>query len=279
MSESDANATMRMLRGMLRPLVRLLIARGVTAPALYRLLKSVYVEVAHRDFRIDDAAPTDSRVALLTGVHRRDVRAILSTPPAEWEAARAKAAAFATVLGRWRGRPDLRDADGHPLALPRAGDPLGRDFEAVTREVSQDIRPRTVLDELMRQGLVAEGADGLLRLTEAALAGPGAEDDRMVFFAANVGDHLAAATENVLSGEPRFLERAVFFNRMTPDAVDAVEARARAASQAVLEELNALSTERQRAEGHAPGASERYRYGVYLMREAAEPKGGGDADG
>ncbi|MBM2575076.1 hypothetical protein JQC91_02050 [Jannaschia sp. Os4] len=270
MSDSDATTTMRMLRGMLRPLVRLLIARGVTAPALYRLLKSVYVEVAHRDFRIDDAPPTDSRVTILTGVHRRDVRAILSATDEAWETARQKAATSATVLGRWRGRADLRDADGRPMPLPRA-DAGGADFETLAGEVSRDVRPRTVLDELMRQGLVEE-RDGLLHLTETALAGPGAADDRMVFFAANVGDHLAAATENVLSGEPRFLERAVFFNRLTPGAVDAVEARARDLAQSALEDLNAMSTDLQREAAGDAAATERYRFGVYLLREDKEDR-------
>ena len=55
--------------------MRALIAQGVTAPALYRLLKRLYVEVAEREFRLDGERPTDSRISLLTGVHRRDVKA------------------------------------------------------------------------------------------------------------------------------------------------------------------------------------------------------------
>ncbi|MEL6204443.1 MAG: DUF6502 family protein, partial [Pseudomonadota bacterium] len=77
MPEPTPDPLLRVLRGLVRPLVRTLISRGVTAPAFYRLLKQVYVEVAHEEFRIDDAPPTDSRITLLTGVHRRDVRAIL----------------------------------------------------------------------------------------------------------------------------------------------------------------------------------------------------------
>ncbi|MEM6421722.1 MAG: DUF6502 family protein, partial [Pseudomonadota bacterium] len=75
---SAGDAMMRVLSGMLRPLVRILIARGVTLPALIRLLKSVYVGVAEEDFRIDGKPVTDSRVSVITGVHRRDVRAIRS---------------------------------------------------------------------------------------------------------------------------------------------------------------------------------------------------------
>ena len=273
MTGGDSPPLMRVLGGLLRPLVRLLIARGVTAPALYRLLKTLYVEVAHRDFRIADAPPTDSRITLLTGVHRRDVRTILSDPGSGWAEARARAATFSTVLGRWRADPAFRDADGAPRALPRSGTD-GSDFEALVAGVSRDIRPRTVLDEMLRQDLVTEGPDGLLRLADDAVAGPRSDDHRLVFFAANVGDHLAAAVANLDADDAPMLERAVFYNRMTPEDVAEVEARARVLSSATLEELNALSAERQRAGADRPDARARYRYGVYFFREPPDPAAG-----
>jgi hypothetical protein len=273
MAVSDPSSVLRVLRGLLRPLVRMLIARGVTAPALYRLLKEVFVEVAHADFRLDGRPPTDSRVSLLTGVHRRDVRAILEAEGDGWEAARAKTAVFATVLGRWLTRQPWADAQGRPQPLARSGED-GRDFETLVREINRDIRPRTVLDELMRQGLVEEDDAGLLRLTPQAVAGPVADGDRIVFFAANVGDHLAAAAENLMADRPPFLERAVFYTRLTGPSVDGVEARARVLSQAVLEELNRDSAALQQADADDPGNTQRYRFGVYFYREDSAPGAG-----
>lgn len=273
MSASDPNLFLRVLRGLLRPLVRALISRGVTAPAFYRLLKSVYVDVAFHDFRIEDGAPpTDSRVSLLTGVHRRDVRAYLSDPDETWQSARTKSATFATVLGQWLARPDLKDQQGHPIALPRTS-VAGPDFERLVQSVSRDIRPRTVLDELLRQGLVTEDADGLLRLAEDSFLGRSSEDHKIIFFAANVGDHLAAAAENLLSDDARFLERAVFYNRLSSASVDQLEARARLLSQSALEELNAESNTLQQADKDETGPLERYRFGVYLYREPTAETG------
>lgn len=268
MNDRESSSNMRILRGLLRPLVRLMIARGVTAPALYRLLKSVYVEVAYQDFRIDEAPPTDSRVSLLTGVHRRDVRAILSDEDDSWQSARAKTVTFATVLGQWIARPDYQNEDGSPRNLARAGTP-GLDFESLVQDVSRDIRPRTVLDELLRQGLVEETGEGLLKVTESALAGPASDEDKVVFFAANVGDHLAAAAENLITEPAPFLERAVFYNRLTPEAVDEIEAQARQKAQDVLQELNTESSRRQRDSANDASARERFRFGVYFFRERA----------
>ena len=42
----------RALRALLRPLVRLLLSRQITYPALTALLKEVYVEVADEDFQL-----------------------------------------------------------------------------------------------------------------------------------------------------------------------------------------------------------------------------------
>lgn len=279
MTTDPPERLLQVLDGLLRPLVRILIARGVTAPALYRLLKRVYVDVARADFRIDDKQPTDSRISLLSGVHRRDVRAILSENEPPWEMARRHTATVATVIGQWLARPEFTDGDGHARPLLRTGEE-GRDFESLVRGVSRDIRPRTVLDELQRQGLVRETAGGRLELLGEAVVGPGSDEHKVIFFAANVGDHLAAATENLMSDQPPFLERAVFCNRLTEHSVDRIEARARGLSQALLEDLNRESQELQASDRTSGRATGRYRFGVYFYREdhaGGGPDGEGDA--
>lgn len=267
MSTFDSDTFLRALRGLLRPLVRTLIRRGISAPAFYKLLKAVYVEVAKEDFQIDGKI-TDSRIALLTGVHRRDVKSILESPDTVWEATRAKTATIATVLGQWITRSEYQTDTGAPKPLPKTADD-GESFESLVRLVNTDIRPRTVLDELRQQGLIIEGDDKLLRVAEAAVAGPASEGDKLVFFAANVGDHLAAASENLLSDESPYFERAVFYNGLTSGSVDAVEADARAQAQALLIDLNDKSSALRAQDRNVVGPKERFRLGVYFYRERA----------
>jgi hypothetical protein len=59
-------------------LVRLLIAKGVGLPGMIELLKDVYVSVAIHDVDSGAKAPTDSRVSVMTGVHRKDVKRLRS---------------------------------------------------------------------------------------------------------------------------------------------------------------------------------------------------------
>src|SRR6478672_1958357 len=62
------------LARLLRPLVRLLIRSGMTFPALAELLRELYVNVAEHDFALPGKEQTDSRVSLVTGIHRKEVR-------------------------------------------------------------------------------------------------------------------------------------------------------------------------------------------------------------
>ena len=275
MSALDSDMFLRALRGLLRPLVRTLISRGISATAFYKLVKAVYVEVAKEDFQIDGKI-TDSRISLLTGVHRRDVKSILDNPDTVWEATRAKTATIATVLGQWIARPEYLTEAGAPKALPKTA-AEGESFESLVRLVNTDIRPRTVLDELVRQGLVHETEDGLLQVADKAVLGPASEDHKLVFFASNVGDHLAAASENLLSETSPFYERAVFYNGLSAQSVDAIEASARARAQGLLEEINDTSSDLQKQDRKVKAPKERFRLGVYFYREAAPKEDRGES--
>lgn len=268
-TESDPlkpSAFTRALTGLMRPLVRALIAKGVTAPALYRLLKQLYVEVAEQDFALEGDRPTDSRISMLTGVHRRDVKAYRDPDLSQEHAAKEKVTNIATLLGRWLATPSLLDTNGRPLPLTRTG-PNG--FEELAKSISQDIRPRTMLDEMLRQGLIREEGD-MLHLEADAFLGPADIEQKIFFFAENVGDHLSAAVDNLLEDKPRFLERAVFYNRLSPASVDAIEAKARDLGGAVLVELNKDALARQTADLNSEDGTERFRFGVFFYREGAD---------
>ncbi|MEM7745841.1 MAG: DUF6502 family protein [Pseudomonadota bacterium] len=276
--ETPATIFGRVIRGLLRPLVRALIAQGVTAPALYRIIKEVYVDVAEQDFSLDDGRQTDSRISMLTGVHRRDVRSFRSEDRGEAEATEEKVTTLATVIGRWLASPDTRDADGRPLPLPRSAE-SGPTFDSLVQSASTDIRPRTVLDELERQKLV-EVREGMVYLHADPFLGPSDPDQKIHFFAENVGDHIAAAVDNLLADDSVYMERAVFYNRLTSDSIEEIEREARRLGGAALTDLNEMAHVRQTEDLDAPGGTRRFRFGVFFYTEdegpAAKDSGTGD---
>ena len=72
----ERRVLLRACKRILRPLIKAMIAHGITLPAVLSVLKQVYVEVAVDSFRLDGKPITDSRVSMLTGVHRKDVRTV-----------------------------------------------------------------------------------------------------------------------------------------------------------------------------------------------------------
>ncbi len=259
-----------------------MIARGVTLPAAVAALKEVFVAVAARDFRLEGRTLSDSRISLLTGVHRKDVRAIresehpLSSPRA--------GGLGATAVGRWLGDPAYAAGEGRPRTLPRLPpeDPSAPSFESLVASISKDVRPRTVLDELVRLGVVAwDQARDEVRLLQEAFVPAGPGDALLGFFRDNLHDHLAAAVGNLLAGpeDGRAFERAVYYNRLRAEDVAALEAEARTLALAAMRHLNSLALERQQAARGDSAAQERFRFGAFFHREAdpsaaeaAEPK-------
>ncbi len=264
---SQSGQFARAIRGILRPLVRALIAQNVTATALYRIVKQTYVEVA-ADMLGDGA--TDSRISVMTGVHRRDVKEFRTPANAAAEAHGRKVSTLSTVVGRWLSHADYVDQDGTPLPIPRTAE-NGPSFEALVQSVSRDIRPRTVLDELARQGILAVDGD-MLRLVMDGLIGPADMDQRLHFFSHNLGDHMNAAVDNLLADTPPHLERAVFYNNLDADAVAQIEGDARTIATDALRQINTQAAALQNPDATAPDATHRIRFGVFFYQEDARPK-------
>ena len=66
----------RALSLMFKPLVRLLIAQGVTHAEFSETAKEVYVETALRHFETDGKV-NKSRIAILTGLTRKEVKNVI----------------------------------------------------------------------------------------------------------------------------------------------------------------------------------------------------------
>ena len=254
---------------LLRPLVRLFVARGITFPALTNLLRELYVNVAEYDFALQGKEQTDSRVSLLTGIHRKEVRRLrgagapVSTVP-------AVVSRTSRIIARWLADPAFTDPDGRPLPLRRAGED-GPSFEALVTGVTRDLRPRAVLDEWLDRGLATlDDADRIV-LAEAAYVPRGGGEPQLYYFGRNLHDHIAAAVANILGDPPRFLERAVHYDGLSEDLARRLEARAREIAMAALTQAN--------REAHAacatdPGGSHRWNFGLYVYAEAVPPAEG-----
>jgi hypothetical protein len=265
-NETPTAALLRAARRALRPMVALAIRKGATFPVLADTLRQLYVDVATREFLPDDKSRTDSRISLLTGVHRKEIRRLRDeagsdSPPPE------SVSVGALAIARW-----VAMGDGAPPPLPRSGAAGRPSFEALIAGVTTDIRPRAVLDDWLAQGIVEQGADGALRLAASAYVPAPGSEAQMFFFGRNLGDHAAAAAANVAAGAGvPFLDRAAHYDRISPGLAQRIEARAREVAERALREINAYALAEIAAEeaGDPPpgGTGARVNIGIYALRE------------
>ena len=251
------------LRGLLRPLVRLLIGYQLTYPLLLRLLKSVYVEVAVTDFSVGGAPLSDSRVNLLTGIHRKDIKRLRNEPP---EAAQpvASASLGAQLVGAWLGSDRYADADGRPLPLPlKAPAPDQPGFDTLVAEVCrQDIRPRVILDEWIQLGVARLDA-GEVVLNTGAFTPERGFDEKMFFFGKNLRDHIAAGADNIAGGKPPHFDRSVYYDRLSPESVAELKRFAGDLGMEALTRLNRRARALQQSDSARNDAGYRINFGIF----------------
>ena len=159
MSDSKGSATAA-LRLLFRPIARIMLRAGVNWRELADVCKATYVEVATEDFGIRGRPTNVSRVAILTGLTRREVHRLRTLLEDESPEIFNRMNYATRVLSGWYQDEEFLDADGNPLPLTRSGE--SRSFEALCGKYSGDVAATTMLKELKYVGAVVEAADGTL---------------------------------------------------------------------------------------------------------------------
>ena len=259
------------------PLVKLLLHRGIGYPVLAEALKSVFVGVAQSEFPLGSKRDTDSRISLLTGIHRRDVRRLrlervhpraLSTdaqPAAAGPADAVETSLPGRVIAVWSGLASYLDERGRPLPLPRLARKGGEcSFEALVQSLSKDMRPRALLDEWLRRGVATIDEEDRVHLDLEMVAATRDLDDSAFSVGQNIHDHVAAIAHNLTGEEPAFPERCVAHGQLTQDSVEELAALARQESSRAMQAVERLAIELAARDAGNPLAQARMSFGVYF---------------
>lgn len=250
----------------MRPLVALLLRHGIAYPAFSSALKRVFLEAARAELRNRGMPMTDSALTLLSGVHRRDVRTLGRGAAPTAVATPSTLGLIGEVVARWMSDPACAGADGRARPLAR-GDAPGQ-FDALVAGVSRDVRPKAVLDELLRLG-AAEADGDVVRLVAQAFAPRAGLAETASLFADNLHDHAAAAAANLL-GDANFLEQAVYVDELTPASAEAVQRAAVQAWQAAFQTVMREATLRFDGDAIRAAPADRHhrvRVGIYVYSE------------
>jgi len=261
----------------LQPLARLMIGHGLQLMPTVELLKKALVDESQRSYGLDDKASSDSRVALLTGVHRKDVKRLREAAATEQISPTPAMPVAAAVVARWISEARYLNADQSPRALARTvkRSPVGApDFTTLVAEVSRDCGARAVLDELLRLGVVVLREDGCAELKSASFVPQDGLRESFDFFANNVSDHLASAVHNLSAAPsaPRLLEQSAFCHDLSAEQAAQLQARARQLWAAALQQFLQTATVAEQRSQAESGARHRVRFGTYFYDQVHEHK-------
>jgi hypothetical protein len=159
MSEKLKTAALVAFRLALRPLVRVLLRNGITYRTAAEVCKETFVEVAAKDYGVYGRPTNASRISILTGIGRHDVKKISdkisAAEPAEFE----RMNSATRVLGGWHNDTEFCDANWQPTGLTFDGD--AKSFTGLCRRYAPGIPPTAMLKELLRVGGVADIGEGV----------------------------------------------------------------------------------------------------------------------
>lgn len=264
MSIETPSSIVSALEHCLKPIARLCIHFGIDHRSLSEMMKAAFVSVAKDEFKVNGKSQTDSRIALLTGVHRKDVRRLLGRAPEKTTG--RQQGLIANLIAQWLGMPELVDEDGEPKPIPRNPHPEYKvSFMSLVESLTNDIHPRALMDECINRGIIKLTDDGMVHLIVESLIPADDLDEKAHFFGQNIYDHISAAEHNLNGGRPPFLDRFVWHEGLTEEDANLIAATARKAAMNALKQVNNQAVQyKEKHAGNLKTPEYRIHFGTFF---------------
>jgi hypothetical protein len=246
----------------LRPIVRRLLAAGVPFGLLESRLRELVIEVADEDFALAGRRQTDSRISLITGINRKEVRRIRSRSPEAERLPSFGRNQAAGLISRWRADPRASDRTGRPKPIPyKAG--RGPSFVQLVEQVTADLPARAILDELLRLGAAELRADGWVVLKSDAYVPKLGRAEKLAMLREDPADLVETMLRNIFEevSEP-LLQRRVSYDNVGGDGVEKLRRRVRSAAETFLRRIDRLFAKFDRDRNPKAPAGKRHLAGL-----------------
>ena len=251
----------------MRPIARYLVRNGVGFREFSEIAKEAFVEVSSIDYGIRGRPTNVSRVAVLTGLTRKEVSRLRKKQKSNSGAKESEGIPRGRpelVLARWFHDPKYVDENGSPLVISYDGEEPS--FASLVKAVGGDIPPGAMAKELVRAGSVLETEEGKLSAVKDVFI-PVAADPQAVEFAGSALFDLAQTINNNLyggDGSSPLLERRVLAEVGSKSHANQF---VKAASIEAQEFLRRLDDEAVSLESQKDVDRHRVGIGVYIFRD------------
>jgi hypothetical protein len=239
------NALVGAIYRILRPLVRLLLRHGIPFGVMADVVKQIYVDVAFEEFGLPRRKQTTSRVAILTGLTRKDVAQLRRLPRGDDHEAVQQYHRAARVISAWVREPEFHDASGQPAPLPVEGDHAS--FSVLVRRYSGDMPVRAILDELVRVRAVEQLEDGRMRLLARSYVPTAGEVEKLGILGTDVADLIATIDWNLRCPPTEaYFQRKVHYDNLPTEVMPELHTLTQERAQALIEQLDQWMAARDR---------------------------------
>lgn len=186
---------LRALQQLLRPAVRLAIRNGLKVQDIFEALKTVSISVAEDELRKAGESHSKSKIAVITGLQRRDITRLMEPDNDQVKATNI----IIRLIGQW-GSDKRFSKGGKALELTFEG--VQSEFFALVQSISKDLNPYTLLFELERLSVVERRGEKLHLKVRAFEARESAEQGLMLW-SQDVTDLIDGVEENIFNKDER----------------------------------------------------------------------------
>lgn len=273
MADSKNRVLYAAIARILRPLIHILIRNGISYGTFADLAKWLFVDVANREFAIGGRKQTISRISVITGLNRKEVKRMSELPVPDDQASSERYNRAARVIAGWRRDKVYRDINGQPDDLPITGD--GATFQSLVKKYSGDMPFRAVLDELIRVGAVERIDEDRVHLIARAYLPAGDESMKIHILGTDVA-HLIKSIQHNLEPDERgpFYQRKVMYDNLPIGALPSFRKLSVRSAQKLLEKLDAWLSKHDRDSGEEVSGTGRNvaGLGIYYFEEPYDEK-------
>ena len=257
---------------MLAPAIRLLLRAGIGWKEFAEIGKQVFVEVAREDYGLQGRPTNSARVALMTGLSRREVGRIRKVLTGADAAPAPRPGRISEVLSAWHVDPQFVDPNGTPRVLSEQGDEGS--LNALLDRYGGDTPRGALVKELQQLGLISKSSAGY-RVEARDYIRRASDPDMLRQGGQAIHDHAATIVHNVAAdraGPARF-ERMATQRGIDPEDAADFEMLLAQKGQAFLEEMDQWLAERKQARSRASVNRKVVRTGVGLYLIYDETQG------
>ena len=132
MQEEQQKKVLDAFQLVLRPIVKILLRYGIGFNQFAEAVKTAYVDVGSTEFGIRGRPTNISRVAVMTGLTRKEVRRLRTKSEGGTDTLRVRTTPITEVVTRWHSENEYLDRHGRPSVLPFAGE--GKSFSNLVKD-------------------------------------------------------------------------------------------------------------------------------------------------